>query len=94
MPLWRTWAGEEVGSKGRAPAALGWAGRSYQGMTLGSYRSWIEWGGWDCEVVEFLVSVEHPRTLEVLGWGTARSLVAGVGSCGSCLGATLMVLLT
>ena len=44
--------------------------------------------------MEYLVSVKTPRTLEVLGWGIVRSLVAWVGSWGLCWGVTLMVLLT
>ena len=34
LPFWHTWAGEEVGSRGRDPAELEWDGSSYQGSDL------------------------------------------------------------
>ena len=34
LPFWHTWAGEEVGSRGRDPVESEWEGSSYQGGDL------------------------------------------------------------
>ena len=68
LTLWRTWAGEEGGSRERDPAELGWERSLCQGDALVSLvsRKWV--------ILGTLTGARS--TLSVLGWGLPCCVVS------------------